>query len=63
MTAVKFCGLRRTEDVEACNRLLPEYAGFVFWKRSRRFLISLQLLMLLLHLQMQLQKKQLIPVI
>jgi phosphoribosylanthranilate isomerase len=37
MTAVKFCGLRRTEDVEACNRLLPEYAGFVFWRKSRRY--------------------------
>lgn len=37
MTAVKFCGLRRLEDVEACNRLLPDYAGFVFWRKSRRY--------------------------
>ncbi|MBO4502393.1 MAG: phosphoribosylanthranilate isomerase [Candidatus Methanomethylophilus sp.] len=38
MTAVKFCGLRREEDIDICNRLRPEYAGFVFWKRSRRYL-------------------------
>ena len=38
MTRVKFCGLTRAEDVEACNRLLPDYAGFVFWRKSRRFI-------------------------
>lgn len=38
MTAakIKICGLRRPEDIEAVNRLLPEYVGFVFWGRSRR---------------------------
>ena len=36
MTAVKFCGMMRPEDIEACNRLRPEYAGFVFWDMSRR---------------------------
>ena len=36
MTAVKFCGMMRPEDIEACNRLMPEYAGFVFWDMSRR---------------------------
>lgn len=30
MTKVKICGLRRKEDIEFANRLLPEYAGFVF---------------------------------
>ena len=40
MTAVKFCGLRRIDDVDACNLLRPEYAGFVFWRKSRRFVDS-----------------------
>lgn len=35
MIKVKFCGLRRVEDIEAVNRLQPDYAGFVF-ARSRR---------------------------
>jgi phosphoribosylanthranilate isomerase len=30
MTKVKICGLARMEDVEAANRLRPDYAGFVF---------------------------------
>lgn len=38
MTAVKFCGLTRKADIDACNRLRPDYAGFVFWKGSKRFI-------------------------
>lgn len=41
MTRVKMCGLRRAEDIEATNRLMPEYIGFVFAPASRRF-ISLE---------------------
>ena len=41
MTQVKMCGLRRAEDIEAANRLMPEYIGFVFAPASRRF-ISLE---------------------
>lgn len=37
MTKIKFCGLRRTEDIEIANRLMPEYIGFVFWEKSRRY--------------------------
>ena len=36
MTKIKICGLRRLEDVEAVNRAKPDYAGFVFWPKSRR---------------------------
>ncbi|OON86644.1 hypothetical protein BXO88_06515 [Oribacterium sp. C9] len=36
MTKVKICGLRRQEDIEAVNRLKPEYIGFVFYEKSRR---------------------------
>ncbi|MCQ2070131.1 MAG: phosphoribosylanthranilate isomerase [archaeon] len=37
MTKVKFCGIRREEDVLNVNRLLPNYIGFMFYSRSRRY--------------------------
>jgi phosphoribosylanthranilate isomerase len=36
MVKVKFCGIRRTEDIEAVNRLRPDFAGFVFAKSQRQ---------------------------
>ena len=36
MIHVKFCGLRRPEDIEAVNRLQPDLAGFVFAKSKRQ---------------------------
>ena len=36
MIHVKFCGLRRPEDIEAVNRLQPDFAGFVFAKSKRQ---------------------------
>lgn len=36
MTKIKFCGLSRPCDIEAANRLRPEYVGFVFAPGSRR---------------------------
>ncbi len=36
MVKVKFCGIRRTEDIEAMNRLKPDLAGFVFAKSKRQ---------------------------
>ena len=33
---IKICGLRRPEDIEAANRLLPDYIGLIFWPGSRR---------------------------
>jgi phosphoribosylanthranilate isomerase len=36
MTKIKFCGLRRIEDIGFANRLLPDYAGFVFAPSRRR---------------------------
>jgi phosphoribosylanthranilate isomerase len=30
MSKVKICGLRREEDIEAVNRTLPDFIGFVF---------------------------------
>ena len=37
MTRVKFCGLTKKEDIEAINRIRPDYGGFVFAKKSRRY--------------------------
>lgn len=36
MVKVKFCGMRRTVDIEAVNRLKPDLAGFVFAKSRRQ---------------------------
>ena len=38
MTEIKICGLKREEDIRSVNRLRPEMAGFVFAKKSSRFL-------------------------
>ncbi len=37
MIRIKLCGLTRPCDIEAANRLLPDYIGFVFAPKSRRF--------------------------
>ncbi len=37
MTKIKFCGLSRPCDIEAANELKPEYIGFVFAPKSRRY--------------------------
>lgn len=37
MTKVKICGLRRMEDVKYVNKEKPEYVGFIFWKKSKRY--------------------------
>lgn len=39
MTKIKLCGLTRLCDIETVNELLPEYAGFVFARKSRRFVL------------------------
>lgn len=37
MTKIKLCGLSRPCDIEAANALMPEYVGFVFAPKSRRY--------------------------
>ena len=37
MTKIKLCGLTRMCDIETANALRPEYVGFVFARKSRRF--------------------------
>ncbi|MCQ2406347.1 MAG: phosphoribosylanthranilate isomerase [Oscillospiraceae bacterium] len=37
MTKIKLCGLSRPCDIEAVNKLSPDYIGFVFASKSRRY--------------------------
>lgn len=37
MTKIKLCGLRRPCDIEYVNTLMPEYIGFVFARKSKRY--------------------------
>lgn len=39
MTKIKICGLTRMCDIETVNMLKPEYIGFVFAQKSRRFIL------------------------
>ncbi|MCL2701733.1 MAG: phosphoribosylanthranilate isomerase [Phycisphaerae bacterium] len=41
MTKVKICGLRRLEDVDAANRAVPDFVGFVFAESRRRVDVAL----------------------
>lgn len=38
MTKIKLCGLTRICDIDYANELLPEYIGFVFAPKSRRYI-------------------------
>ena len=42
MTKIKLCGLSRQQDIEAANRLKPDYIGFVFASKSKRRVTHLQ---------------------
>ena len=37
-TKIKLCGLTRTKDIFAVNEILPEFVGFVFYEKSRRYI-------------------------
>ena len=37
MTNIKLCGLSRPCDIEAANELKPDYIGFVFASKSKRY--------------------------
>ncbi len=38
-TAIKICGLFRPEDAAAVNAAMPDYVGFVFYAKSKRYII------------------------
>lgn len=37
MTKIKLCGLRRECDITYVNELMPDYIGFIFTEKSKRF--------------------------
>lgn len=37
MTKIKLCGLSRNCDIDVVNKLKPDFIGFVFWQKSKRF--------------------------
>lgn len=37
MTKIKLCGMKRICDIEYVNELSPDYMGFVFAKKSKRY--------------------------
>lgn len=37
MTKIKFCGLTGESDIDVANELRPEYVGFVFAPKSKRY--------------------------
>lgn len=39
---VKICGLRREEDISCVNAYLPDYIGFVFYPKSKRYVTGEQ---------------------
>lgn len=40
MTKIKLCGLTRLCDIKSANELVPEYIGFVFAQKSKRYISS-----------------------
>ena len=40
MTKIKLCGLSRPEDIAAANEVNPDYIGFVFTPKSKRFVAA-----------------------
>lgn len=38
MTKIKLCGLTRKCDIEYANELMPDYIGFVFAEKSKRYI-------------------------
>jgi phosphoribosylanthranilate isomerase len=36
---IKFCGIKRKEDIYYCNKTKPSHVGFVFFGQSKRYVI------------------------
>ena len=42
MTKIKFCGLKTLDDIFYVNEICPEYVGFVFAPKSKRYVAPAQ---------------------
>lgn len=38
MTKIKICGIKKKEEIEMLNRAKVDYAGFVFYEKSKRYI-------------------------
>lgn len=38
MQKIKICGIRRATDIEIVNKYRPDYIGFIFYKKSKRYI-------------------------
>lgn len=55
MTNIKLCGISRMCDLEVVNELKPEYIGFVFAKKSKRYVTPEQAALLKQKLSKEIQ--------
>jgi Phosphoribosylanthranilate isomerase len=39
MCKIKICGIMREQDCDVLNEVLPDLAGFIFWEKSRRYIM------------------------
>lgn len=53
MTKIKLCGLKRECDITYANELMPEYIGFVFWEKSKRYVTPQEAMLLRKQLHSQ----------
>lgn len=42
MSLIKICGLKRMQDIEYANELLPDFIGFIFAPKSKRYIAPLE---------------------
>lgn len=42
MTKIKLCGMMESKDIETANHLKPDYIGFIFAPKSRRYVTKIQ---------------------
>ena len=42
MTKIKICGIKSDADLVVINRMLPEYTGFMFYEKSKRYITEEQ---------------------
>ena len=38
MTKIKLCGIKSEDDIKVINEVLPDYIGFVFAGKSKRYI-------------------------
>lgn len=55
MTKIKICGIKRIEDVLACNKYQPDFIGFIFYPKSKRYITLETALELKKHLSIRIK--------